>query len=160
MTVKTPTQNITIRIIQYLELKGVTLSKLKKLVKSICRRFKISRAVINIVIVDNARIRKLNRRFLNRRNNTDCLSFDLSEKGKNSPVFFELAVNAELAAIKAKLLGHRFESELALYIVHSMLHNLGFNDSCINEAKKMHRTEDRILQQSGFGAVYNKKDEP
>lgn len=133
------------------------MSKFKELVKSICRRFKLSHAVINIVIVDSNRIRKLNRKFLNHRNNTDCLSFDLSEDGKKSPAFFELVVNAELAATKAKLLGHRFESELALYIAHSMLHNLGFDDSRRDDAEKMHRAENLILRQLGFEEVYNIK---
>ena len=51
------------------------------------------------------------------------------------------------------------EAELALYITHGLLHNLGFDDSTEMQAKKMHDTEDEILRQSGFGLVYNKSNE-
>jgi ssRNA-specific RNase YbeY (16S rRNA maturation enzyme) len=36
------------------------------------------------------------------------------------------------------------------------LHNIGFDDSTKEKAKKMHDTEDEILQQLGYGLVYNK----
>ena len=64
----------------------------------------------------------------------------------------------ESAVKEAKLRGHSSEAELALYITHGLLHNLGFDDSQRTKAKKMHKTEDEILQQLGFGLVYNKND--
>ena len=68
---------------------------------------------------------------------------------------FELVVNGEMAVRQAKLRGHSGEAELALYVTHGLLHNLGFDDSTQNRAKKMHDTEDEILEQVGYGAVYN-----
>ncbi len=134
----------------------VDLPKLKKLVKVICSRFKLSKVTIGIAIVDNAEIRKLNKRFLNCNSVTDCLSFDLSDDDADSPKSFELVVNGERAVKEANLRGHSSEAELALYITHGLLHNLGFDDSRQAQAKKMHDTEDEILQQLGFGLVYNK----
>jgi len=64
-------------------------------------------------------------------------------------------VNAEKAVKEAKLRGHSAQAELALYITHALLHNLGFDDSTQVKAKKMHDTEDEILQQFGFGLIYN-----
>ena len=69
---------------------------------------------------------------------------------------FELVVNAEKAARQANSRGHSSEAELALYITHGLLHQLGFDDSTNSRAKKMHDTEDEILQQQGFGLIYNK----
>ena len=69
---------------------------------------------------------------------------------------FELVVNGEMAVRQAKQRGHSGEAELALYVTHGLLHNLGFDDSTKKKAQKMHRAEDEILQQFGYGLVYNK----
>jgi len=140
----------------------VCLPKLEKLVKAVCNRFTRNdvgdtRYEISIAIVDDAEIRKVNRQFLNRKSTADCLSFDLSDDDtEGAPESFELVVNAEIAVKEANLRGHSSESELALYITHGLLHNLGFDDSQPEQAKKMHHTEDEILQQLGYGLVYNK----
>ena len=68
-----------------------------------------------------------------------------------------MVVNGEMAVREAKLRGHSSEAELALYITHGLLHNLGFDDSTQSQARKMHDTEDEILQQLGYGLVYNKR---
>jgi len=123
-------------------------SKIKKLVQTVFDRFGLSKATVSIAIVDDAEIRKLNSRFLNRNSTTDCLSFDLSDtQGPQSPKLFELIVNGEMAVRQANQRGHSSEAELALYITHALLHNLGFDDSTESKAKKMHDTEDNILQQ-------------
>ena len=132
-------------------------SKIKKLVQAVFDRFGLSKATVSIAIVDDTEIRKLNNRFLNRKSNTDCLSFDLSEtQGPQSPKLFELIVNGEMAVRQANLRGHSSQAELALYITHALLHNLGFDDSSDSKARKMHDMEDNILQQLGYGLVYNK----
>ena len=170
-------QDIVVQITKNFRDIKVHLPKLKKLVRTVCNRFKLSKATVGIAIVDDAEIRRLNKRFLNRNYTTDCLSFDLSDDDANMPAIsalrtgvkkrktkdenrklFELVVNAENAVKEAKLRGHSSEAELALYITHGLLHNLGFDDSQRAKAKKMHKTEDEILQQLGFGLVYNKND--
>jgi len=134
----------------------VCLPSLEKLVRAICKRFKLSKATISIAIVDDAQIRKVNRQFLNRDSTTDCLSFDLSDDDTNAPKSFELVVNAEMAVKEANSRDHSSEAELALYITHGLLHNLGFDDSSKDRLRKMHDTEDEILKQQGYGLVYNK----
>ena len=131
------------------------LPKLKKLVKITCNRFKLSKATISIAIVDDSQIRKLNNQFLNKDHPTDCLSFNLSDNKKSSVKSFEIVVNGEMAVRQAHLRGHSSEAELALYITHGLLHNLGFDDSTQKQAEKMHNIEDQILQQLGYGPVYN-----
>jgi len=133
----------------------VCLPRLEKLVRAICNRFKLSKATISIAIVDDAQIRKINKQFLNRDSTTDCLSFDLSDDDTNAPKSFELVVNAEMAVKEANSRNHSSEAELALYITHGLLHNLGFDDSSKDRLRKMHDTEDEILKQQGYGLVYS-----
>jgi probable rRNA maturation factor len=132
--------------------------KLERLVKTICRRFNVADAAIGIAVVDHAQMRKLNAQFLNRSGSTDCLSFDLSEsEDPKSARSFEVIVNGELAVEEARLRGHSSEAELALYVAHGVLHHLGFDDSTKDHAKQMHDIEDEILQELGYGLVYNKR---
>ena len=132
----------------------VDFDRLRRLIRSICRRFALKRAVINIAIVGDEAIKKVNADFLNTPEPTDVISFDLSEEtGAKS---FELIINAEEAARQAIQRGHSTEAELALYITHGLLHNLGFDDADETSGEKMHSTEDEILQQAGFGIIYGK----
>jgi probable rRNA maturation factor len=148
-------QNIVVQIAKNFKNIDIRLPKLKKLVEIICNRFKLSKATISIAVVDDAQIRKINKQFLNQDLPTDCLSFNLSDKKKNSTKSFELVVNGKMAVKQANMRGHSSEAELALYITHGLLHNFGFDDSTQKQAEKMHNIEDQILQQLGYGPVYN-----
>ena len=150
-------QEITVHIAGNFKDIEVRPPGLRKLVKAICNRFKLSKTTVSIAIVDDAQIRKLNKQFLNSKSATDCLSFDLSDdEVPQSPKLFELIVNGEMAVREANLRGYSSEAELALYITHGLLHHLGFDDSTESQARKMHDMEDEILQQIGYGLVYNK----
>lgn len=126
--------------------------RLKKMVSSVCERFDVQNATISIAVVGNETIRKLNRQFLDRDRTTDVISFDLSEDSGSK--MFEVVVNGRRAIEQAKLRGHEAESELALYVLHGLLHNLGFDDSPGRQVRKMRNTEGLILKQFGYGAVY------
>lgn len=153
-------QQIVVQIADNFTGIDVRLSKIKKLVQVVFNQSSSGQSkptAVSIAIVDDAEIRKLNSRFLNRKSNTDCLSFDLSDgKQPQSSRLFELIVNGQMAVRQANRRDHPPEAELALYITHGLLHNLGFDDSTETKAKKMHDMEDKILQQLGYGLVYNK----
>jgi len=159
-----PDQDIVIRIIRNFKDMDISPLKIKKLAKALCYRFGRhepagTRYEISIAIVDDNEIRELNREFLNSKATTDCLSFDLSDDEKGVKIF-DLVVNGEMALRQANLRGHSSDAELALYITHGLLHNLGFDDSAKSRARKMHKTEDEILQEFGYGLVYNKDTKP
>ncbi len=148
-------RDIDIQITVNFQVIDVSLSRLRELATTVCNRFGTDTEFqISIAIVDDAEIKELNTRFLEHRTTTDCLSFDLSDRGEKSRVF-ELVVNGEMAVRQANSRGHSSEAELALYIAHGLLHNLGFDDSTPSLARKIHETEDEILQELGYGFVYN-----
>jgi probable rRNA maturation factor len=178
-------QGIAVQITKNFSGLEVDLPRIKKLVKTVCNRFepcKSAKTVVSIAIVDDAEMRRVNKQFLGHSSTTDCLSFNLSDDRSQAPErkgpktqkkhalgpkqrtvgsslnakLFELVVNGEMAVREAKLRGHSSQAEAALYITHGLLHNLGFDDSTKLQAKKMHDTEDEILQQLGYGSVYNK----
>jgi probable rRNA maturation factor len=146
---------ITVQITNRFEEPGTDTVRLTRLVRTICKRFGVSRASISIGIVGDAEMSRLNRQFLDHEGTTDSLSFDLSDGPEPEPKVFDLIVNAELAAREAARRGHEAQAELALYIAHGLLHQLGFDDATAEQARRMHRTEDEILLRLGYGSVYN-----
>ena len=168
MTSARQDQDLLIHITEIFKSTRVPLPKVRKLTKIVCDRFGERKTPemtyeVSIVVVDDIQIRELNGRFLNHKTTTDCLSFDLSEGHKEglnaqNPALrmFELIVNGEMAARQAGLRGHSSEAELALYIAHGLLHNFGFDDATPDQARRMHEAEDEILQQLGYGSVYNR----
>jgi len=153
-------QGIVIQITKNFKDIDISGRKIRKLVKAVSCRFGRHgptdiKYEISIVIVDDYEIQQFNREFLNSKVSTDCISFDLSDD-EEGPKVFDLIVNGEMAVRQANLRGHSSEAELALYITHGLLHNLGFDDSTKSRARKMHETEDEILQEFGYGIVYNK----
>lgn len=160
MTSSRQEQGIVIKIIKNFEDVDMSALKIKKLVKALCHRFgehkpAETRYEISIAVVDDNQIIRLNKQFLGSESVTDCLSFDLSDD-PGGPKIFDLVVNGQMALRQANQRGHSGEAELALYITHGLLHNLGFDDSAKDQARKMHETEDEILQEFGYGIVYNK----
>ncbi len=147
---------ITVEVEQHFAGAPADPPKLRRLVRAVCRRQRVPHAVVSIGIVDDAEMRRLNAKFLHRRGNTDCLSFDLSdEAGPKTQRVFDVIVNGELAVREAARRGHAGEAELALYVVHGLLHQLGFDDATAGQAARMHRMEDEILRDLGYGLVYN-----
>lgn len=133
-------------------------SELETLVRAICEKFGLSGATISVGVVDDDRISELNRQFLDHEGTTDSLSFDLSDgDDPDEPRVFDLIVNGQMAAREAAERGHSPRAELALYVTHGLLHQLGFDDGTPEQARRMHETEDEILQHTGFGVVYNSR---
>lgn len=125
---------------------------LESLVRTICEKFGVSGATVGVAVVDDVQIGELNQRFLGHEGPTDCLSFDLSDGDER---VFDLVVNGQMAAREAARRGHPARAELALYVTHALLHQLGFDDVTPDQARRMHETEDEILQHAGLGVVYN-----
>ena len=147
--------NITIQITDDYGGLKIDPDKIKTLIETICNRFGDDKVTVSLAIVDGERIKKINKEFLNRTGTTDVISFDLSQ-GQNDKKLFDIVVNAEKAQKQAKTRGHLPQAELALYITHGLLHNFGFDDQQADQAEKMHKLEDEILQQLGYGVIYNK----
>ena len=148
-------ERITVRISDACGRFPVDTRRLRELARTVCTRFGVHNAAISIAIVDSAEMRKVNREFLGSRRVTDVISFDMSDKSEPKVKTFDLVVNGQLVTRQAARRGIKPAAELALYVTHGLLHNLGFDDSTPRRAVKMHSAEDEILQHLGYGMVYN-----
>jgi len=137
----------------------IDLQRLETLVAGICHEFAVSDAFVQVSIVDDTAMTELHRQFLNQSAVTDVMSFDLSDEFE-SQRNFQIVVNLEQARRQAGRRGHSTEAELALYMTHGLLHQLGYDDVSGPQARAMHKKEDAILQNHGFGVIYHHDEKP
>ena len=154
---KSNRQNIEVEFAIGCKKAAINKPKLCQIIQSTCRRFGITAALVSVAVMDDTQISRINERFLNRKGITDVISFDLSGENEDRKVY-AIAVNAEMALRQSKARPHSDEAELALYILHGLLHNLGFDDSTPAQANQMHAVEDEILQNFDYGIVYNNNE--
>jgi probable rRNA maturation factor len=125
----------------------------RNLVEFTCGKFDVEQADISIAVLDDEKIAKLHGQFMEKESTTDVMSFDLSETDDEAKTF-EIAVNAEMARRVAAKNNNPAQSELLLYILHGLLHNIGFDDLNEEDYNEMHAQENEILEKLGYGRVF------
>lgn len=107
-------------------------------------------------VVDDDAMSAAHVEYLDVEGTTDVLTFDMSETAPDGSRVLDadLLICVDEARRQAEQLGHAVEHELALYIVHGVLHCTGYDDLTEDGARAMHAEEDRLLLAAGIGAVF------
>jgi len=104
---------------------------------------------ISLAFVDDPTIHRLNKQFLQHDEPTDVLTFPLSEP-RASKLQGELVLGTEVALRQATERGHPVNTELALYVIHGLLHLCGYGDHDDEEAVEMRERERHYLAKLGI----------
>ncbi len=107
---------------------------------------------LSIAFVTDAAIRRLNRKFLGHDRATDVLAFGLDPRGSRGPggeLFGEVVVSADTARREARARGIPVEEELLRYVVHGILHLLGFDDHRPRDRARMWARQEAALRRLG-----------
>jgi len=91
---------------------------------------------VDVAIVSDQIIAGVHERFMNIPGPTDVITFHHGE----------IVMSAETAVIHARQHGQTVDAELALYTVHGLLHLNGYEDAVANDAKRMRKTQERIMK--------------
>jgi len=122
---------------------------LSALVRTVLSAEKRESALISIALVDNATIHTINRTHLDHDWPTDVISFPLSDP--DDPILAgELVVSAEMAAASALERDVEPQDELALYVVHGLLHLCGYDDQSERDVLLMRHREHELLAEAGL----------
>jgi probable rRNA maturation factor len=113
-------------------------------------------AEVNVAFVDDSTIHVLNKRYLNHDEPTDVLSFPLSEGKKLSG---QIVIGAEVALREATERGHDVQVELALYVIHGLLHLCGHDDHEDADRDRMRECERQYLALLGLPDVSPREEE-
>nr|WP_226372285.1 rRNA maturation RNase YbeY [Sulfurospirillum diekertiae] len=98
---------------------------------------------VELLIIDGQSMQELNLAHRGIDKTTDVLSFPIDDF-PHAPLG-SIVINHELAAQKAKELGHSVEEEITLLFIHGMLHLLGF-DHEIDHGEMRVKEEEWIKQ--------------
>lgn len=98
---------------------------------------------LTLILADHATVLDLNRRFLDHDYHTDVLAFDYSDG--TEIVQGEVYVDLDTAHERYAEFGAAFEEEALRYVVHGLLHLVGYSDKTPEGRKKMRALEDRYL---------------
>jgi len=91
---------------------------------------------IEVAIVSDRVIARVHEQFMNIPGPTDVITFEHGE----------IVMSAETAVTQARQYGQSVDAELALYTVHGLLHLNGYEDAAANDAKRMRKTQERIMK--------------
>ena len=126
----------------------------------------VSDTEVSLLFVDEATIASLNERFLDKPGPTDVLSFpieDESDRSGRSPdqggtgpgsieadtgrllLLGDVVICPAVAAVNAVDHGVTFDDEIALLVVHGILHLLGMDHEADAEAERMEQREQQLL---------------
>jgi probable rRNA maturation factor len=105
---------------------AVDCERLRRAVELILSYEGIEQATINIAIVDDPTMHDLNRRFLDHDEPTDVLTFPFDDEAGR--LEGDVIVSADTAVRMAAQLQWAAGDELLLYVVHGILHLVGYDD--------------------------------
>jgi probable rRNA maturation factor len=113
---------------------------------------------ISLAFVDNPTIHQLNQRYLQHDEPTDVLSFPLSEPNAKR-LLGELVIGAEVARTQAGDRSHDVQAELALYVIHGLLHLCGYDDQTAAGAAAMRQRERHYLAALGLPDIAPREEQ-
>lgn len=125
-------------------------------VRSTLRAERCPRCDLSIALVDDDRMAKLHERYLNINAPTDVLTFDLADAnaGDSNGIDGEIVVSIDTARREAAARGLTPTTELLLYVIHGVLHLLGYDDIDDEQSAIMHAREDALLSELGLQRAY------
>ena len=155
-------------IIENLQTKiPLNTAQARKIIQKIINEERLLVTQLSCNFVSRQRIKQLNKRFLKREYATDVLAFDFSDqwsvvsgqkKAKsNQPLTTEhlplttrisgdIIISVDAAVAQAQEYGTSIAYELTLYIVHGLLHLLGYDDHAPKDIQKMRRKEIQVMK--------------
>jgi probable rRNA maturation factor len=121
---------------------------------------------LGICLVGAKEMARLNETFLRHQGPTDVITFDYADKAGRASrlsrcplgpdgrdarpaLYGEIVICVDRAVVQARRFRTSWQSELARYLIHGVLHLRGFDDRRPAGRRRMKREEDRLLRQLG-----------
>ncbi len=120
----------------------IDLSKTEKVAKTVLKMLGKDGVELDIVFFSNQKIRALNRAYLGVDAATDVIAFASGE----DKFLGDIAISSDRAAQNAGIYGVTFGEEIALCLIHGILHLAGYKDTTGKSRKIMREKENELLQ--------------
>ena len=124
---------------------------LRKIIAGLLDQLEVHECVLSILLVTEREMTLLNETFLRHKGSTDVITFNYLDRPSQSSVIGDIVVCVDEAASQARRFRTTWQSELVRYIVHGVLHLLGYDDRGKPSRQKMRRAENAVMQQLSTG---------
>ena len=122
--------------------------------QSICKsfpkkyQFSNKKIYLTLLLSNNNNIKKLNKKFRNKNNSTDILSFPFESKFKikNNLYLGDIIISYNYMNKPKNLKLNLFKDKVVKTFIHGFLHLLSFDHIKLNDYKKMFKEEQKIYQ--------------
>ncbi len=125
------------------------LEELKTLLVNVSKDEGLDNILFNVIIIDNNRIREINREYRNIDRETDVISFALEDDKtfnlEEIRVLGDIYISIEKARSQAKEYGHSFKRELSFLAIHGFLHLLGYDHMEKEDEEIMFKKQEEVL---------------
>lgn len=132
----------------------VELKELKKLIKFALKHEDLKNVEFNVIFVDNARIKELNKQYRNIDKPTDVISFALEDYKMDNygkiRLLGDIYISIEKAKEQSIEYGHSYLRELSFLMIHGFLHLLGYDHMKEEDEKIMFEKQEMILNEYGI----------
>jgi len=126
---------------------AVDIDFLSKLAEEILNLEEVdAEAELSIVLIDEGEIKKLNAEYRGINSATDVISFSQPQDHFEGPhLLGDVVISPQVAQTQALEYHHSFEKEMAILLIHGILHLLGYDHENSDEKGIMKAKEEKIL---------------
>lgn len=124
---------------------GAGPTRLQRIARFVAAAEGFDHGRLSVAVVGARRMASLHRQYLGEDGPTDVLTFDLGCDLRHGRLDGEIVLCAAVARRRVA-----WRAELALYLVHGILHLAGYDDRTPRDARRMHAREDRLLRELGI----------
>ena len=130
-------------------------AKIRRIAEMVLEHLRLGKEIrVNILFLNDVRMAELHKRYLGKEEPTDVLAFSMRE-GKTLKgdlrLLGDIAISTETALRQAKRFHSNVDRELTLYVIHGILHLLGYEDRKKRARLKMRQKERELLKQCQNG---------
>ena len=118
---------------------------LKQITEFILAEFRVEAAELGIHLVSAKEMAKVHEQFMSIAGSTDVITFD---HGSEPPaaIHGEIFISVEDAITQGREFKTKWQTEVARYIAHGILHLLAYDDLQAKARAKMKREENRLIR--------------
>lgn len=128
-----------------IEINEELINLLEKIAKKAAKYENRENGNISLALVDNKKIKELNKKFRDKDEATDVLSFPMDKE-----IWGDIIISTNKIIEQARDYGHSRQRELAYLYTHGILHLLGYDHKTSSEKKIMRDKEEKILKEVGL----------
>jgi probable rRNA maturation factor len=135
-----------LRVVNRQKTRPIDLQLLKQIARATLKEFlDREQYELGVHLVGAREMAAINEKYLHHEGSTDVITFDYNEGGQS--LHGEIFICIDDALIQARQFGVSWQSEVARYLVHGLLHLEGFDDTEPALRKAMKRRENNLVKE-------------